>query len=410
MNVSADDLFSLRLASDDDMELIMQAHSRVFGTRSDTRHRANWKRQTNVDDILLAVEKHGREEKFVGTAMYYDMTLGLPGGTEIAAAGGGMSLVEPTHRRRGIFRSMYSELLRLAQSRHYPVLVGMPSQGTIYRRFGRGPASQAQSLVIDRRRATLCVPTRTAYTVQCREAAETVQVIPSLYRAYAAVTPGAVSRSDAWWDLYFESGSIGSHIESRRFYFTHPEGYATYRIQEHAGGSAVVKVEELCASTDEAHSDLWDAVLGLEAFDTVVAETSPSDPLPLKLVDLRAARIADLRDVMWLRILDVPVALSARGYTVDGEVVIGVEDPLDLSGGTFRLRAIDGTGYCDRIDTDTKPDLVLTLDNLSSLYLGGFDAHQLASAGRLHVNNPSALSTAESLFRSNVRPFCNTYF
>lgn len=407
MNRAEGGVVDLRFALDSDLGPIMQAHSRVFGTRSDAMYRANWKQQTHLEDILLAVDNQGAARKIIGTAMYYRMSLCLPGRRQVAVAGGGMTLVEPTHRRRGIFREMYSELLRLAQSRGYPVLVGMPSQGTIYRRFGRGPATQAQSITIDRRRANLCVPTKIPHTIDSCDSTEAMRIVPARYAAYAATTPGAVSRSGTWWDLYFADEGFRGVDQSERFYFVHPDGYAAYRIQQ-GPGHAAVKVDEVCAATDQAHSDLWAAILGLEAFDTVTAEISPSDPLALKLVDIRAVRVTNLRDVMWLRILDVSAALSAREYASDGQLVIRVDDPIALSGGTFRLTVYGGIACCERADAD--PELLLSLDDLSSLYLGGFDVHQLLRAGRLHAVNPKALAVAESVFFCAERPFCSTYF
>jgi len=397
----------LRSATEADLDAIMASHARAFGTRSDARYQENWRRQVAVDDIMVAVGSADPSGPLVGSAMYYRLTLQLPGGRGIAAAGGGMSLVEPTHRRRGLYRKMYCELLRTAQSRGYPILVGMPSQGTIYRRFGLGPSSQSHTVRIDRRFMNLSAPADVSGSVRVLDATQAYAALPPRYAAFAASTAGSVSRSAPWWDLYIADGRVASSAQTERFYFGHADGYAAYRLRLGERGRTIV-VDEVCAGTEQAHSDLWTAISGIDSFDTIEAEFCPSDPLPLKLDDIRAYTVIGVRDGLWLRIMDVAEALSARNYDVDDVLVLKVVDPIALAGGTFRITVRDGEAHCVQVAAD--PDVTLALDDLGSLYLGGFRARQLARAGRLTARDPQTCDRLDALFATRELPFCNTAF
>ena len=83
-------------------------------------------------------------------------------------------------------------------------------------------------------------------------------------------------------------------------------------------------------------------------------------------------------DDVWVRLLDVPAALSARSYASAGRIVLEVIDD-DLGGygaGRFVLDADGGGADCR--PTSDSPDLRIGQRALASCYLGGFSLQQLA--------------------------------
>ena len=58
----------------------------------------------------------------------------------------------------------------------------------------------------------------------------------------------------------------------------HADGYATYRMHGHR--PTVARVDDLTATTTDAHIALWRALLGLDLRDKVIYGTHPADPLP----------------------------------------------------------------------------------------------------------------------------------
>ncbi len=54
--------------------------------------------------------------------------------------------------------------------------------------------------------------------------------------------------------------------------------------------------------------------------------------------------------------------------------------------------------------------LTVPVDTLGAAYLGGVSLRTLAAAGRLDVHDERALATADAMFRSDVTPWCTTWF
>src|SRR5690349_1213360 len=77
---------------------------------------AAWRQMVPADGGVV-VRDGGDDGDIVGQANYFDLTFTVPGGAVLPAAGLSYVAVAPTHRRRGILRSMYTELhQRIAQA------------------------------------------------------------------------------------------------------------------------------------------------------------------------------------------------------------------------------------------------------------------------------------------------------
>ena len=73
-----------------------------------------------------------------------------------------------------------------------------------------------------------------------------------------------------------------------------------------------------------------------------------------------------VNDGVWVRLVDVGAALSARSYAGDGEIVLEVTDAfLPENAGRWRVTSAAPSGHAD-------PDLRLDVTGLGSVYLGGF--------------------------------------
>src|SRR5262249_26469636 len=144
------------------------------------------------------------------------------------------------------------------------------------------------------------------------------------------------------------------------------------------GPAGEVRVRELIAATPQARAALWAFLLDQDLTRTVTWNDAPvDDPLWLMLDDPRAVR-RTVRDGLWLRLLHVPAALSARTYAQDPDVVLEVDDAFcPWNAGRHRLTA----GGCAR--TDDAADLALDAATLAAAYLGGVSLLDLAAAGRV---------------------------
>jgi predicted acetyltransferase len=129
------------------------------------------------------------------------------------------------------------------------------------------------------------------------------------------------------------------------------------------------------------------------------------DPLPWLLADRRAVRVTAVHDETWLRIIDVPAALSARRYTGDGAVIIAVNDAL-LQRNSARF-SIDNAGA---EPTDRPAQLEVDVEGLSAVLLGGTTWRDLAVAGLARAHDPAALAVADQLFAWPDAPHAGFFF
>lgn len=137
-------------------------------------------------------------------------------------------------------------------------------------------------------------------------------------------------------------------------------------------------------------------------------QVPPGHPLRWQLADFRAAEVSDDTDWLWVRLLDIPRALTSRGWFTDGELVLDVTDPFLTEQGRYLLSVRDGKATCAR--TDRKPDLSLDVSDLGSIYLGGTAPSTLVRAGHIRAPNPSAATLADNLFRADRDPHCLHWF
>ncbi|WP_345941171.1 sterol carrier protein domain-containing protein [Microbacterium sp. Se63.02b] len=140
----------------------------------------------------------------------------------------------------------------------------------------------------------------------------------------------------------------------------------------------------LVGETPAAVAALWRYALQHDLVDEVTADLRPlDDPLPWLVADSRGVTQV-LHDHGWLRILDLPAALTARRYSAPLDTVLRVEDSLGFADGDWRLR-VDESGVAEvEVATEGRDaDIALDVSALSSLYAGGVRAASLHGAGRI---------------------------
>lgn len=406
-----DDAIKIRHPTDDDWQAIYEHQARAYGVSVDPRDVEAWKSRVELEDILVAEDVSDPQQPFlVGTSLCYRLQLTVPGGASLSAAGLAMVTVAPTHQRMGIWQQISLQGFGILLERGYSVICGVPTQPMIYDVLGGGVASYGRTYSIDPRFAKLrAAPSRN----RAREvnASEAGYHLPGIYDRWCAVTNGALSRDSAWWTDFLEDRLTERENRSALNFIIHPDGFLTYRVMgetRHAYrppfGTAVV--EDFCPITDEAHTELLEALLGLEVFENIEIEVSVDDPLPLKLSDQRVARTIDVADFLWARIMNVPQALDSRVYGADADVVLEVTDPLDVAGGRFLLQTRDGVGTCKPYDGP--PDIKIGLADLGTIYMGAHRASELHRANRISELHPGALRNLDTAFSTERAPYCGT--
>jgi predicted acetyltransferase len=184
------------------------------------------------------------------------------------------------------------------------------------------------------------------------------------------------------------------------------DGYAMCRVTVDGDAPAEMHVEDMVAATDQAFADLWRHLLRVDLVGRITAPCRPLDePLEALLTDSRACEVTSTSDDLWLRVVDVPSALAARGRDGDGSVVIAVADPRrPANPGRYRV-SHDGV---DRVDT--RPQLAMDVAALGMLCLGEWRVRQLAAVGLVDVLDQPAVEVADGLLATSTSPWCGTFF
>jgi predicted acetyltransferase len=375
----------------------------------------NEERMQRFADLLTLERTHGAWSNgaIVGGAGVFTFNMTVPGG-DLATAGVTVVGVFPTHRRRGVLRSLMRAQLDDAHERGEPIAALWASEETIYGRFGYGLASFCGEITLPREYTAFAQPFEPEGAVRIVSPEEAQDIVAPVYERVRLQWPGMFSRSGLWWEqreiadpeerregagpkrwiVYERDGSV--------------DGYAVYRHKpgfEAGTTSAELRVVEALGATATANRDLWAYLLAVDWVATVKASLLPPDhPLFLLVATPRRMRYR-MGDGLWVRLVDVGAALSGRRYSGDGSIVFEVTDEFcPWNEGRWKLEG--GTAE----PTEDAAELRLPVQSLGSAFLGGISFAELDRAGRVEELEHGALMRADALFRWDRHPWCPEIF
>lgn len=352
-------------------------------------------------------------DEIVGTAASFSFDVSLPGGSSTAMGGLTMVSVLPTHRRRGLLNRLIGAHFADCQERGESLTGLWASEYQIYGRYGYGEAAPTCDISIDAR--SVGVPAARD-DVRLVDGDEARRVFPEIYERVYAARPGRLSRSENYWEHrhFYDPPERRSGASARRYVVAYREGeavgYTTFRQKskwENSVAAGLVSVGELFGIDSAARLSLWSLVCSVDLFPNVRAANVPIDfELPWQAARPQMIERRVL-DGIFLRLLDVPRALGARGYVGSDSMVMEVADPMGIAGGTFRVDVSAGVATCAEVAD--APDVGLDIAALSSVYLGADLVGPLSRAGRI-TGSAEALQRLRSLLRSDVAPCCPEIF
>jgi predicted acetyltransferase len=422
------DQYAIRPITDDEHAAFRLVHEHSFNSGPTPAARLPRVRsQFEADRSLGAFDPAlpaGRD--IVGTAGVYSFPMAVPGAV-LPVAGVTMVAVLPTHRRRGILRSMMRrQLADIAARAQEPIAALWAAETPLYGRYGYGRASSHAFFRFRRGEGALSptAPADPALTLRLAEPDEVAGDLAKVYAAVAARQPGFFGRDGDWWGRVLDDPEEGRHGASPLRCLLAADGdgvrgYALYRTvarweQGTVLPDSALTVWELVSADPAAGAALWGDLLSRDLVTEITADLRPADdPLLYQLLDPRRARL-QLSDNLWVRIIDLPAALTRRAYAGPVDVVLEVFDELlPANAGRWRLRAAgadgaDGAATCAR--TDEPADIALDVRELGAAYLGGTRLGALAAAGLVTELRPGTLGRLSAAMTWDPAPWCPRIF
>ena len=326
--------------------------------------------------------------------------------------------VSATHRRRGLMSRMLEDSLRAARERGDAASILIAAEWPIYGRFGYAPATLAADYLFHRsRRGARCPgdPSR----VRQVERDEFGAAAPAVFAAARRRQAGQIDRDATWWNRVLGLEGYPPSESLPHNWLIHegeagPDGLLAWRATSDFGLNppfGAARVWDLTAATDAAYQDLWAYLSGIDVIDEIrVADRPVDEAVRWALQDGRTLVMTQQFDFLWLRLLDVTAALSARRYAVPGDLVLEVidEDIGRFTSGRYRLAAGDDGAEC--APTTAGADVEITQRALASIYLGGFRLGEMRLAGGARERTPGALARLDLMFSTPRSPWNSTWF
>lgn len=387
-----------------------------FDLPDDPKDRESWKQRIldvgGIDRGQIAEDG----DRVVGSLGCFDFDMTVPGGST-PCAGTTWVTVAPSHRRQGVLRAMMQAHLDEAVGHGDSIAALWASDSAIYGRFGYGMAVEAVSIDLERTAASFKpgLPVPDKIEMVTTEAA--ASILPPLYEHIRTQTPGAFARSDAWWS-HRRLRDTPDRREGQTALRTavaytdtgEPSGYAQFRIKGKFDGAHSddrLHIIEIFGTSPSSWLALWTLVMGFDLVTRIKAEFRPlDDPLFEFLVGLRRVK-RTLTDTMWVRVLDVCSALTARSYAHPDNLTLAITDAMGYATGTYRISWDGVTAGCET--TSEPPELTM---DVSSLGVGLMGRPAFANGVRAGTISGSieAATRADRMFSHGRAPFCPEVF
>lgn len=403
--------YKMRPIEDAEVDSFLSAVTEAFHRDPDEEDMALWRLFCEPDRTFAIFAG----DEIVATSGLLSFETAVPGGARPSAGVTAVG-VHAVHRGNGLFdRMMVAHLEAIYERGQEAIAALYASEAALYGRFGFGLATRFADLLVRSPEARLRVPPAGPPRHGAPE--DLVADMRTVYDAVWRDRPGMLSRDDRSWkerviDLPSDRRGAGRLRAAVADGADGPEGFVTFAVrkQEPDGRPAdVVVIRELIAATPEAAGTLWHFLIGLSLARSVTWEMGPEDePLVHLLADPRAVDLK-VSDGLYVRLVDVPRALSERTYSSPVDVVLDVADErCPWNARRVRL-AGDATGAtCE--PTTAAADLALSATELGAAHLGGTTLDALAAAGRVRELTPGALTAAARAFRGTRAPWCPEMF
>ena len=338
-----------------------------------------------------------QEDKIVAGLAIYPM--GQWFGGKIVPMGGIAAVgVAPEARGMGAARELLTKTIQELYSSQIPISTLYPATQTLYRQVGYEQGGDYCKWEL----STSSINLKERHLSMERVTLEERSIFEDIYNQQAKINNGNLSRHSAIWSKILEPSKekeiyaylIGSE--------TAPEGYISFTQDKGA-----IEIKDWVLLNAFAAKRLWTFLADhRSAIEKVIWRGASVNPFTLILPE----QTAEIKSQMtWmLRIINLPLALSLRGYPkkLTAELHLDIRDDLiDANNNKFCLQLSQGRG---EVMAGGRGDFQLDIRSLASIYTSFLSPRQLQSLGNLRSTS-EALEIATLIF-SGDRPWMADFF
>ncbi|TXH17892.1 MAG: GNAT family N-acetyltransferase [Mycobacterium sp.] len=377
--------------------------------------------QQDEIDLMRAFTEYDRMfgfhdgTRWVSTAGAFGKQVVLPGGATTAVAAVTAVTVAPGHRRRGLLTAMMRHQLEDVRARGTEALAMLyASEATIYGRFGYGMAVPVAELSGNVRELGFRPDVQRGDGSVTHVDAETLLTSgPEIHQRALAQRPGLMERPGPWWDNWIHDNEVRRKEFGKLRFLLHHEadgtasGFAIYRPKvnwtDRGQPDSEIQIQEVVATNPHAYAEIWRHLLNIDLVRTVEYDGAAVDEPILSLVADRRALACQVRDGVYVRLVDLPRALGLRSYAAAVDVVLDIADEFcPWNTGRWQLRGGPDGAECE--STTAPADIAMSVRDLGAVYLGGVGLQALANAGSVRELTPGSVHCAAVAFGWPIAP------
>jgi predicted acetyltransferase len=332
-------------------------------------------------------------------------------GNAVAFAGVSGVGTHPQYRRQGLLRRIMTQSFGNMRDAGQTVAGLWASQAAIYQRYGYAMLGSSRTYSVDTVDIQFHDGDFGSMQVRRMSPTDAMDSIKAVYREFIAERMGYLHRSQPLWAIgtLAEVEKDGPAYVAVAYDGEIPRGYAVYTNRanrhDHPARGQAMNVRDFISLDGNAYRSLWGFIARHDLVGKVVWSNVPADdPAPDIFLEPRLLNTRE-SETSWFRVIDVPSALTQRGYDGAGEIDFAIVDDglADWNNGTWRLTA-DPTGAVVQ-PTSAAPKVTMNIKALSALYTGSRSARALANWNMIDADD-ATIATLDRLFATKYAPHC----
>lgn len=407
--------YPIRAISENEWQAFSDVLGEGFNWNPNPQQQERFKSHTEFDRTLAAFDG----DVVAGVTAIFSLSMTVPGGP-IPVAGVTAVSVLPSHRRRGILSSLMRRQLADVRDRGEAVAALYASEAGIYGRFGYGRAAEDLSFTIPKANSAFIknAPVDPALRLRVAKPAAARADLEQLFASVQAERPGRYARNSHFWDGVLADEEFDQQGNGNLRCLLAEDaggvrGYALFRVKPTWNESGIpdgeLRLHELYAADPAAYALLWRGVLDRDLVTRVKTWGRPvDDPIIHLLAEPRQLN-ARWSDELWVRLVEVDKALTARAYAAPVDVVIEVlDDVCPWNAGRWRLTADTTGAECKA--TDEEAQVSLPVSALGAAYLGAGSLTSLLGAGLLAEHSPGSVRALGTAMAWEPKPWAGLTF